>query len=508
MTDPQQMAELFPGSDVAHGRSELLQTISAKGKHETRSWTEKRPASVEDWEKHLAGTAGLGIMPLNSKNQVRWGAIDVDVYQGLSIQKLNQQIQDAKLPLVICRSKSGGPHIFLFLKDHVPAQEMIEKLDSMAGFLGFGTSEIFPKQAMVAHSEKNPDFGSWINMPYFGGTQFLRYGLDHTGTALTSVAAFVSYAQSRRLSADEFRALTPPIPADIFPDGPPCLNRIFADRPSENRNILLSNAAVYAKRAIGEGWEATLDTYNAKFAQPLPQTEVEAIKRSYARKDYRYQCQVQPLCTFCDSSQCRKTKFGVGNGTLMPALRSLSKVNTIPPIWYLDMNLPNGTQARISLSSEELQNPRLFQRRCMETIHQMPPITKESEWHPFVQQMMEHLSVIEIPPEAGPVGQLKELVLEFLHNRAAQETWECLVRGIPFKEDGYYHFRVRDLTNFLAQQRFTLLKPNEIQAALKSELGAVGNSRKVGGRFVRFLTVKLTEPGNEALQVPEFETAY
>lgn len=184
------MLDLFRGSDLAHGRSDMTQKVTQKGKHEAKSWTEKRPAELKDWEAHLAGAAGIGIPPIDSKNEVRWGAIDVDVYAGLSIEDLNAKIQKDNLPLVICRSKSGGPHIFLFLTEPVPAAEMIEKLDSMAGYLGFGTSEIFPKQAAVSTDEKSMDFGSWINMPYFGGTRFLRYALDASNKALASVTDF------------------------------------------------------------------------------------------------------------------------------------------------------------------------------------------------------------------------------------------------------------------------------------------------------------------------------
>lgn len=510
MTEAELMLELFAGSDIAHGRSEMTQAISTKGKHEAKSWTEKRPATLDDWQKHLAGAAGIGIPPLNSENKVRWGAIDVDIYNGLSIEALNQKIQEATMPLVVCRSKSGGPHIYLFLKEWVPAAEMIEKLDSIAAWLGFGTSEVFPKQAMIGQNDKNPDFGSWINMPYFGGTRYLRYALDSNNQALATIPAFHAYCTERRLTVEQFRALETPVPKDLLPDGPPCLNQLLASRPTENRNIILSNIAVYLKKAHGDDWKTRLDEYNTKFPEPLGSGEVEAIKKSYDKKDYRYQCSKSPLCNFCDSSRCRRTKYGVGGGEFLPAQRSLSMVDTAPPIWYLDVVLPDNKAARISLSTEELQNPRLFQRRCMETIQQMPPSMKMDQWEPIVAALMKHCTKIEIPPEMSPTGQFKELLEEFLVNRATTGSMEDMLRGLPFRNATHYHFRLKDLLGYLSQQRFTSLRQHELFAILKNDLKAEKRVTTITGKTVRYFLIPAKDhaPGNQPLQPAQFPAAY
>lgn len=51
-----------------------------------------------------------------------------------------------KLPLVVCRSKSGGAHCFLFAKEWVEAKDMQMALRHLSSALGYGESEIFPKQ--------------------------------------------------------------------------------------------------------------------------------------------------------------------------------------------------------------------------------------------------------------------------------------------------------------------------------------------------------------------------
>jgi hypothetical protein len=504
MTDAELMADLFKGSDMAHGRTEMTGQISGKGKHEAKSWTEKRAAETKDWEAHLGGSKGLGIVPLSSKNEVHWGAIDVDTYN-LSIEQLNDLVQKHQLPLVICRSKSGGPHIYLFTKDWVPAKLMIEKLDALAGFLGFGTSEIFPKQAMIHADDKNPDFGSWINMPYFNGLRNLRYALDEKNQAIKSIPLFVAYCQSRAVGPQELRDFEPPVPKDILPDGPPCLNQIIASRPTEMRNIILANVAVYARKAKPEGWESELDRINALFPTPLPSNEVETLKKSYAKKDYRYQCSKQPLCSFCNSSACKKQKHGIGGQELMPASRSLTKIDTVPPVWFLDVELPGGTEKRMSLTTEQLQNPVLFQRRCMEVLHACPPVMKREEWQPVVSELLRRVSVVAVPPEMTPEGQFVELFQEFLTNRAKEESFEDMLRGLPHKNVQGFHFRMKDLDTYLKNQRFNAIKDNELRTIIKTTFKGEKRFKVIAGKGTSYIHVPpwAEQEETQPLQTPD-----
>jgi len=508
MTDAQLMMELFRGSDVAHGRSEMTNKVSPKGKHEARCWAEKRAVTEKDWEQHLAGVVGVGIPPLDSNNQVRWGAIDVDVYAGLSIEALNQKIQQSKLPLVICRSKSGGPHILLFMTEPVDAAEMIEKLESIAAYLGFGKSEIFPKQVSVGEKE----FGAWLNMPYFGGTAYLRYGIDQDNKALATIPGFVAYAKSRALTAEQLRSLALPEPEPLFKDGPPCLNQLFAEDSSGMRNVLLSNAAVYAKKAYPDSWRAKLDEYNRKFSEPLGSKEVEVIKESYAKKEYRYQCSKEPLCNHCDATRCRKSKYGIGNGGAVPSMRSLTKLCTEPPIFFLDVVGPDEKAHRVSFSSEQLQSPVLFQRRCMETVGLVPPIMKRPDWEDVLRELYKHIFIVEIPPELTPSGQFVELLREFLSTRGTSSDENDIARGLPFKdEDGKcYLFQMRALTSYLTQMRFTALKPNEMASILTDKLRGTRVFKNLpNGNGCRCIRLPFEEePKQEPIPAVKFESHF
>ena len=69
--------------------------------------------------KTFTGTENLGIIPINDNSECRWGCIDIDSYAGFDHKKLINKIKNLNLPLIVCRSKSGGAHVFLFTSDYV-----------------------------------------------------------------------------------------------------------------------------------------------------------------------------------------------------------------------------------------------------------------------------------------------------------------------------------------------------------------------------------------------------
>jgi hypothetical protein len=471
MSDASLFLNLFQGSDQSHYRTVLTGKVTAGGKHDARCLHQPIPLNEALATSHLAGEPNMGVaqVPINSENKVKWGAIDVDRYQGMDLAEFTRNCHTSGLPVVVCRSKSGGPHVYLFVKDWVPAQSMMEKLRSLAAFLAFADSEVFPKQASLAPG----DHGSGINLPYYGGSRNLRYGLNDEGTALLTFQEFYEYAQTKVVTVETFEALNfrPPPESIILPDGPPCLNRLLSQRPTENRNIILANVASYLKRAHPEEWEAKLEEINrTHFAEPLPSREVEAIKKSYSKKDYEYQCRTQPLTSVCDALVCRSCRFGVGFQEVIVLSGTTIKINTSPPTWTV--SIVTGTQDvyQLSLTAEELQNQRLYQRKCMEVLNCLPPLKNTKEWDQAVRDIIGKATVIDVGVENTPTGQFIELTQDFLLNRASTESFEDILRGLPFKNASGYHFRARDLWRYLESQRFTSLKQHEMIRVLTSNM--------------------------------------
>jgi len=114
-------------------------------------------------------------------NNCKWGCIDVDKYS-MDIKSTIKKIRELKLPLFPYRSKSGGLHLFLHIDGVITASEMINKLTEIAGVLGFGDCEIFPKQRTI--NVELGTIGNWLNLPYFNAEMTMRYALDDNGHSI------------------------------------------------------------------------------------------------------------------------------------------------------------------------------------------------------------------------------------------------------------------------------------------------------------------------------------
>ena len=152
----------------------------ASGKTEGYQSAVHEKRTMSTFEDHLNGKLGISIVPINEKNACFWGALDLDQYP-LDHTALVKTVQRHKIPLVVCRSKSGGAHLYLFLTEAVPAETLKTKLKEIASEIGLartpdGTSEteIFPKQ--IIHSDKGgkKDTGSGLNLPYYDHENGLR----------------------------------------------------------------------------------------------------------------------------------------------------------------------------------------------------------------------------------------------------------------------------------------------------------------------------------------------
>ena len=488
-----ELMNLFEGSDLAIGKTIIEKNGDSRKKKDTRCWTEKRPVTKLDWEKHINGTIRLGIPPINSSSQAKWGAIDVDNYE-IDPAEIAKIAGKTGYPLVVTRSKSGGSHIFLFLTEYCDAGDLIKALDHIASELGLGTCEIFPKQASIGHHDEQPDFGNWINMPFFRGDDTEQYSYTPSGTPIRRVCDFIAYVYSRHSSLLDVLARINP-DESIFPDGPPCLNILFGrDKKGStgtivgNRNVLLSNACVYAKRALQSRWEDRIRELNRNFSEPLGDREVDAIIKSYGSKDYKYQCSKEPLCSHCNSTRCKTKKYGIGSDGILSNNRSLTKVATIPPIWYLDIQTAKGPDRRISLSTEELQSPRLFQLRCIEVLNHMYSTPKPEEWREIVNTLLNHVNIIDVPPEDTPIGQLYEHIEDWIANNSSDDSADVMSRGLVYTTINDNIFRIKELYHYLDTRGFKLLKQHEIIAALKEANGKT-IMKKINGKTSRCWTL-------------------
>lgn len=196
------MLALFACPDKHHATYDHTRVIKpeAGGKVEIRPLIDARYETVtpEMWTLHLRGERPLGISPLLRDNTCMWGTIDYD-NRKVELPDLHAKVAALGLPLTICRSKSGGAHLHLFLSEPVGASEVRRVLRRMVNALGMPRdTEIFPKQ----DSWDDVKHASWLNMPYFGGDQTDRYAVKKGGLEM-SVAEFLAEAEKSRTPLDQ-----------------------------------------------------------------------------------------------------------------------------------------------------------------------------------------------------------------------------------------------------------------------------------------------------------------
>jgi hypothetical protein len=147
--------ELFSGCQSAHGQTTVLDA-QRNGKTKANSITVRTPLTIELIKEHLSGEKGIGAIPIREDNLCQFAALDIDDYN-LDLLMLRKKVARLALPLVMCRSKSGGAHLYLFMTEFIPAAEIRDKLAEMASALGFGSCELFPKQDTV-----KAERGIWV----------------------------------------------------------------------------------------------------------------------------------------------------------------------------------------------------------------------------------------------------------------------------------------------------------------------------------------------------------
>lgn len=469
---------LFSGNDRAHGTFSVNADRATDGKKTGTARVLREPPTTELWVRHLKGEQGLGIIPIKDNNCCHWGAIDIDVYN-LDHAVLIKQIEKNGLPGVVCRSKSGGAHLYFFFTREVPAADLQPKLVSIAAMLGYGGSEVFPKQQQILADRG--DTGNFLNMPYFAGPRTTRYGYNKDNESLGPVE-FLDFAEGRRIDPDDFLDLrTAPKKADeLLPKGPPCLQHLAAQGFGEgSRNNALFNLGVYARLSNPDGWETDLHNFNkAYMVPPLDKKEVDLIAAQLSKKEYFYKCDDQPIASFCNKDICITRKFGIGPGQRAVDLGSLTKINGDPPVWIMDVD-----GQRVELSTDAFVSQKVFQRDCLNQINMMPRTMSAKAWEGRIQVLLSQLTIVEVPPEATSKGEFVDLLTTFCCDRAKGVDREDILQGIAVWADGRVFFQVKDLKRHLVANQFTSYSAVKIGLRLK-ELGAEKMFWNVKGRGV------------------------
>jgi len=466
----------------------------------------REPRTTALWEGHLSGKGrAIGIIPINEDNNCVWGCIDVDQYP-LDHKLLVEKIRKLKLPLVVCRSKSGGAHCFLFTTEWVEAKDMQATLQQISAALGYGGSEIFPKQVKL-HLDRD-DVGNFLNLPYYDAEDGLRYAIKDDGTSATLDEFFELY-ETHKQTPEQLLQLQIGEEAEsaTLKDGPPCLQFLVKNKIGEGaRNNGLFNLGVYVRKAYPDSWETEIMTYNLQYLDPpLAITEVTVITKQLNRKDYTYKCSDAPINAHCNKELCQTRKHGVGAAIQGAAIANLRKYNSVPPVWFVDVN-----GEPLELDTEALMSQPVFQKACMEQLNFMPRSVSKQIWEARIGALMNEMrdnesAIMEVAEDASISGQFYDYLEEFCaHMQKANDKEEILLkRPWTDEEEGVTYFRLKDFEAFLKRNKFFEYKSHKIAQRLRDK-GGDSTVLRIKSRTVRVWQVPAFESGDIEFNSPNF----
>ena len=489
--------DLFTGLQRAHGCTYVEKKNADGTKIKGKSFVKREPVTEKHWQDHLNGIEpSLGIIPINEENKCRWGCIDVDKYN-LDHKKIINLINNYQLPLTMCRSKSGGAHIFLFSTVPVDASLMRDKLCSISAFLGFGNAEVFPKQVELKSED---DTGNFLNLPYFNSKNSTRYAFNFKGEAITISQFFLSV---KRLTPEELEKLELKRPDSEFNDGPPCIESLTQNKLNDGRDRVIYQFIQYAKRKWPEDWQKHINAFNYKYFDPPLEDRVIQDKIKYhEKKELGFKCNEDPMCNHCDKKLCLTRPFGIKGQSLFPDLNDLQKINLDEPYYYVNVD---GERVRLKDTSY-LQEQRLFQRAVMEQVNKVPPTLKKKEFTDMVKLLFAGIEIIEPPKGSSKVEQLLDHLEEYCTDRTASgATKEDMVNGLVWTHEGKHHFIFREFFNkYLLKRRWTE-KYDETQLLLRDKCGCTIDRVDIGNKKKSVMVIGEFKPMADVYRPKQFK---
>lgn len=511
-SDAARLLALFPGNTRSSGRYDPKRD---------RAFTEPEPAKLVNFEAHVAGAMGVGVVPIQDDDTCQWAALDVDNHdsdEDIPLVPFSEKIAQLKLPLIACRSKSGGIHAYLFLDKPQPAIRIQNLMRKFASQLGVGGCEIFPKQGKLSTtSENKKQLGNWLNLPYFDAAKTMRYAVVN-GKKL-KLAEFLDHAERNRTTEVGLRVLS----ASEHPEAPPCVQKMFANGVAQGqRNEALYAIGVYYRKADPEHYrDRAKEANHVVFARPLGRAEVDRTVASAGKADYGYRCNEEPCRSLCDRGTCLTRKFGITPADAerldtveaLPSFDSLVKYLSEPVRWEIKIE---GVKIA-GISTEDLLDWRAVRKIIADRLTRVVPMIKNNEWERILSPLMKEARIVKTPDDASIAGVIRERLREFasktdlLSRGQDKEERKALLRGLPVIQmmNGSQRsvvFRAQDFVNYLKRTKSEELKGVALWLAIK-DLGVEHARIRVGSTDninVWFLPVDVIQ--QDKAEKPKYET--
>ena len=423
----------------AHGKTFVDKKGADGQKIKGKSFVVREIVTDDLWLSHLKGLEpSLGIIPINDDNKCKWGCIDIDSYAGFDHKKLINRIKELDLPLLVFRSKSGGAHVFLFTTVFVEAKLMRDKLLSISAVLGYGGSEVFPKQVELKSKD---DTGNFLNLPYFNGDNTTRYCFNQDAEAVSLDDFYLLY-DTKKITPEQLEQLKIKRPESEFNDGPPCLETITQTEIKDGRDRILYQYIQYAKRKWPESWQGKINAFNYKYFAshpegPLDDKIVQGKIKFNDGKELGFKCNEDPMCNHCDKNLCRTRKFGIGGESVFPILSDLQKVLLDEPYYWVNVD---GERVKLD-TIDYLMEQRLFRRTVTKQLNKKPKRVTTKEFETYVDMLLQHVEKVDAPEGSSKIDQLNNHLEDYCIQRSiGTVVRKDILNGAVYTEDGKHVF--------------------------------------------------------------------
>lgn len=293
---------------------------SKKNKQEATYFMNKESIQNDDIIHHFEGKRGVGVCPITSNNTINFACIDIDDYE-CDIERIDNDINALNLPLIICKSKSNGLHLFLFIEETKNIKKTLEILEFYAKKLKLNKYELFPKQNYL---DKN-SIGNTINLPYFNIDNEDYSQACYNNGDYIDLEHFCSLIDVMKINIDKINNIQEEFSDNIekinnminveYQDAPPCIKTILVRGEileGERSNSLFA-IGTYLKMKFETDWERRLRVINLEYIKTSPFEDKDLIKmiiNPLKQKPYTYKCSDIPLINLCDKAKCKTCPYG------------------------------------------------------------------------------------------------------------------------------------------------------------------------------------------------------
>ena len=493
--------ELFTGYQGDFGIADMssAQLDTDKNKVKPNYEWAGRPITQGDYKDHIEGKISIGIQPCRLDKTVQFGCIDIDSkdYASFKVENYLALFQQFKLPLIPLLSKSGGLHCYLFLKEPIPAVDLISALKSFLLPLGLDPdTEVFPKQKELKEDDKGEiKPGNFINLPYYNNGSTKRYAIDKDNNKL-DLEKFIEIANENRIGKKELEKLVDETYRNIligtdpeFEDGPPCLALCSKRKLDDGRDRFMYNYMVFAKKKYKDKWPDQVAKANYSYLEdPWDKTKLDSKITAWKKDTAGHTCYEDPIQSKCMRTLCFSRPFGVKSDsiTMFPDITDFEIIMYAEPEYRFNVVLPDGTKEGVVANHRRLITK---QTELLDLIWEQTGIyhepLKPKDFRAKLTELRKGSTKISPPAGTQIEDRLNEELYQYCVNGPRAKQRIQINSGSCLTEEGYHLFRFNSFLDHLGsnwkipEERIAQKLKDKCQVEFNHSLNVDGKTIKV-----------------------------